>query len=92
MLEQLKESGYNATIVSSESLHHALEYDPYDHHFFTLRHLDRDEMGESIFCLLVGDEDRIERAKSIILEATNHFKDVRGFFYSVAVEDFQGNI
>lgn len=91
-LEDLKESGFNATVINTESLHHAIDYDPRDHYFFSLRQLEKDEMLESSLSLFVLDEDEIERAKSIIRKGTNHFSDVRGFMFVSALEDFEGNI
>ena len=47
-LEELKYEGFNATVLSAESLRHAVDYYPEEHHFFTLRHIEKEEMMESI--------------------------------------------
>ncbi len=35
-LEELKKEGFNATVLSGESLRHAVDYYPEEHHFFNL--------------------------------------------------------
>ena len=56
-LEELKGEGYNMTLISSESLRHAIEDFPEEHHFYTLRHFEERELQESILCIFVGDEE-----------------------------------
>ena len=90
-LETLKAEGYNATVVSTESLRHAVEYSPEDHHFFNLRQYEKHEMLESILCLFVLDEDKIEHIKEVIRQYTNNFKDIKGFMYSRDIEDYEGS-
>ena len=46
-LEALKKEGYNATIMSSDSLRHAVDYYPGEHHFINLRHLEEKQSLES---------------------------------------------
>ena len=52
-LQELAKEGFNATVMSSESLRHAVDYYPGEHHFFNLRHLEQKEMLESILCVFV---------------------------------------
>lgn len=90
-LEQIKNEGYNATIVSTESLRHAVDYYPGDHHFFNLRHLEKEDMLESVLCLFVVDDDRLEHLKEVIRTHTENFERIKGFMYSWKIEDYEGS-
>lgn len=91
-LEELKREGFNATVVSTESLRQAVDYYPEEHHFFSLRHLEQKELTQSVLCLFLVDADKIEHLKQIIRDYTNNFKDIKGFMYSRAIEDYEGSI
>ena len=91
-LQEIKAQGYNATVVSTESLRHAVDYVPNDHHFFNLRHLEKQVDFESILCLFLVDEEKIDSLKQLIRNQTNYFKDIKGFMYSRTVEDYEGSI
>jgi len=91
-LEGLKEKGFNATVINTESLHHAVDYYPGEHHFFTLRHLEKADTLESILCLFVVDESKLETLKQIVRDYTNNFQDIKGFMYSRSIEDYEGSI
>jgi hypothetical protein len=90
-LTELKEQGFNATVLSSESLRKALDYYPGDHHFFNLRHLEERELQEGLVCVFVLDEDKLDTLKNIIREETKNFKEIKGFMYSRSIEDFEGS-
>ncbi len=91
-LEELRSQGFNATVMSTESLRHAVDYYPGEHHFFNLRQLEKREMLESVLCLFVVEENELERVKNIIRECTNNFKDIKGFMYSRDIQDYEGSI
>lgn len=91
-LEELKHQGFNATVVSTESLRHAVDYYPEEHHFFTLRHFEKNELQESVLCLFVVEETELGRLKDIIRRYTNNFKDIKGFMYSRDISDYEGSI
>ena len=91
-LEELKKDGYNATVVSTETLHHVVDYFPEEHHFFNLRHLEEKEILESILCLFVINENQLENIKTSIRTLTNNFLEVKGFMYSQEINDFEGSI
>ena len=91
-LEELKRSGFNATVISTESLRHAVDYYPGEHHFFNLRQLENKEMLESVLCLFIVDADKLDTLKKIIRDYTNGFKDIHGFMYSRDITDFEGSI
>lgn len=91
-LEQLKLEGYNATVVSTESLKHAIDDYPGDNHFFSLRQYEKVEMLESVLCLFVVEDNRLEHIKEIIRQYTNNFKDIKGFMYSRDIADYEGSI
>ena len=91
-LEQLKEAGYNATVMSSESLRHAVDYYPGEHHFINLRHIEEKEMLESVLCVFIVDNERLNSLKQLIRDYTNNFQDIKGFMYSRPIDDFEGSI
>lgn len=91
-LEDLKERGFNGTVVSSESLHKAVDYYPEEHHFFNLRSLDQEEVRESIFIIFIVEEDKLSELKDVIRWDTNNFEYIKGFMYSVNLEDYEGTV
>lgn len=92
VLQKIKERGFNATIISTESLRHALEYLPEEQHFYTLRHHEQKELITSATCIFVLDEEKLEELKQIIRETTNNFLDLKGFMYSKDLKDYEGSI
>ncbi len=91
-LQEIKAQGYNATVVSTESLRHAVDYVPNDQHFINLRHLEQVQQFESILCLFVVEDNRLSNLKQLIRNQTNNFKDIKGFMYSRSIEDYEGSI
>ena len=92
VLEELKNDGYNGTLIGSNSLRHALEYYPEDHNFLNLRHLEDTEVSESVLCMFVWEEAVIEVIKDKIRQYTNNFQDIKGFMFSEPVSDFEGTL
>ena len=90
-LEELKKEGFNATVVSTESLRHALDESPEDHHFFGLRHLEK-EVSTSSLCLFIIEENQLHVITNVIKQFTNNFKDIKGFMYSQSVDNYEGSI
>ena len=91
-LEALKKAGFNATVMSSESLRHAVDYYPEEHTFINLRHIEQKDEMESVLCLFVIDNDRLEELKSVIRYYTENFKEIKGFMYSRSIDDYEGSI
>ena len=91
-LEELKEEGYNATIISTESLRHAVDYNPGDHNFMTLRHVAEHQSMESILCVFLLHEEEVGQVKRTIREYTHHFEKIHGFMYSRPIDDYEGSI
>ena len=91
-LEALKKAGFNATVMSSESLRHAVDYYPEEHTFINLRHIEQKDEMESVLCLFVIDNDRLEELKSVIRYYTDTFKEIKGFMYSRSIDDYEGSI
>ena len=91
-LEALKSAGFNATVMSSESLRHALDYYPGEHTFINLRHIEQKEELESVLCLFLVDDNRLEDLKNVIREYTNNFEEIKGFMYSRPIDDYEGSI
>ena len=91
-LEALKSAGFNATVMSSESLRPALDYYPGEHTFINLRHIEQKEELESVLCLFLVDDNRLEDLKNVIREYTSNFKEIKGFMYSRPIDDYEGSI
>ena len=92
VLETIKQQGYNATIMSTESLRHMVDEIPEGKHFFGLRNFEQMTLQESIFCMFVIDEDRLGHLKQVIRETTKNFTLVKGFMFSHQIEDYEGSI
>ncbi len=92
VLEEIRNDGYNATLISTESLRHAIDDLPEERHFFNLRHVEAIKNNESIFCLFVVDEEKLDHLKEVVRRDTNNFKKVNGFMFSTPIEDFEGSI
>ena len=90
-LAELRKEGFNATVVSTESLRRALDESPEDHHFFGLRHLEK-EVTTSSLCLFIIDENQLPVITEVIKEYTNDFKDITGFMYSQSIDNYEGSI
>ena len=92
MLEELKNEGFNGTLIGSNSLRHTLDYYPEEHTFLNLRHIEDTETSESILCMFVWEEDVIEIIKEKVRKNTNNFKDLKGFMFSKDAPDFEGTM
>lgn len=92
ILNKIKNAGFNATVISGESLRHAVDYVPEDYNFMNLRQVEQKEFMERIFCIFVIDKDQLEELKIVIRECTNNFEKIKGFMYSRKIEDFEGSI
>lgn len=90
-LEELKAKGFNATILSGESLRHAVDDYPEEHHFLSLRHIEKRELLETIYVIFVAESQRVEEMKEIVRRDTEGFKAIKGFMYSQAIEDYEGS-
>ena len=91
-LEELRRNGYNATVMTTESLRHIVEDFPEENHFLNLRHIEQKDLLESVFCLFVIDDNQLENIKSLIRELTKNFVEVKGYMFSREIEDYEGSI
>ena len=91
LLQDLKDEGFNGTVVGSNSLRHALNYFPEEHHFLNLRQIEDTDVSESVLCIFVWEEQIIEVIKQEIRKRTNGFKDVKGFMFSFTPSDYEGS-
>ena len=91
-LEALKKAGYNATVMTTESLRHAVDYYPGEHTFINLRHIEQREAFESILGVFIVDDNRLDDLKKVIREYTKNFTEIKGFMYSRSIDDFEGSI
>ena len=91
-LERIKAAGFNATVMSSESLRHAVDYYPGEHHFINLRHIEEKQTLESILCVFLVESEHLEELKNVIRKCTNNFQELKGFMYSRPIEDYEGSL
>ena len=91
-LEEIRRDGYNATIMTTESLRHAVDELPEERYFMNLRQVEKMTTNESFMCLFVIDEDKVEHLKEVIRKSTENFKKIRGFMFSRPIEDYEGSI
>lgn len=91
-LETLRSRGFNGTLVNTESVRTAVDLFPEEHHFFTLRHFEKEEQLASILVILIVDDNRLEELKSLIRETTDNFKNIKGFMYTYDIPDYEGSI
>jgi len=92
VLQTLKSDGYNATMVSTDSLHHAFLNSEEDHHFYSLRHLEKEQLNQSTLGIFIVDDVNLEKLKENIRIHTDNFKKAKGFMYSVDLNDYEGSI
>ena len=91
-LEAIKRAGYNATVMTTESLRHAVDYYPGEHTFINLRHVEQREAFESILGVFIVEDNRLDDLKNVIRECTKNFTEIKGFLYSRPINDFEGSI
>ena len=91
-LEEIRHEGYNATIMTTESLRHAIDDLPEESYFMSLRQVEKMTTNESFMCLFVIDEEKMDHLKEVIRKSTNCFKKIRGFMFSRPIEDYEGSI
>lgn len=91
-LENIRSSGFNGTLVGGASLRHALDGGklPEEHAFFHLAHWEIEDKKESTVSMFIVDEDHLELLKNTIRDYTDHFKSVKGGFYSLPLDDYEG--
>ena len=91
-LQELREQGFNATVMNTESLRTAVDYYPEEHHFFNLRQLEQKELQESILCVFLVEKEKLNLLKEVIRKQTNNFQSIKGFMYSRPIDDYEGSI
>lgn len=91
-LEEIKKAGFNATVMSSESLRHAVDYYPGEHHFINLRHIEEKQSLESVLCVFLVEKEHLNELKQVIRDCTKNFQELKGFMYSRPIDDYEGSI
>ena len=91
VLDSIKKSGYNGTLIETASLRHALDDSfPEDKHFFSLVNYESHQKEESILALFVVDEESLEPLKACIREHTDGFRKIKGGMFSRSIADYEG--
>jgi hypothetical protein len=91
VLDSIKKSGYNGTLIETASLRHALDDSfPEDKHFFSLVNYESHLKEESLLALFVVNEESLEPLKQCIRDHTDNFKKIKGGMFSRSISDYEG--
>ncbi|MBQ4182573.1 MAG: hypothetical protein II619_03305, partial [Bacilli bacterium] len=91
VLDSIKRSGYNGTLIETASLRHALDDTfPEDKHFFSLVNYESHLKDESLLALFVVNEESLEPLKQCIRDHTDNFRKIKGGMFSRSISDYEG--
>ena len=91
VLDSIKKSGYNGTLIETASLRHALDDSfPEDKHFFSLVNYESHLKDESLLALFVVNEESLEPLKQCIRDHTDNFRKIKGGMFSRSISDYEG--
>jgi hypothetical protein len=91
VLDSIKKSGYNGTLIETASLRHALDDTfPEDKHFFSLVNYESHLKDESLLALFVVNEESLEPLKQCIRDHTDNFRKIKGGMFSRSISDYEG--
>ena len=91
VLDSIKKSGYNGTLIETASLRHALDDTfPEDKHFFALVNYESHLKDESLLALFVVNEESLEPLKQCIRDHTDSFRKIKGGMFSRSISDYEG--
>ncbi|MCF0113625.1 MAG: hypothetical protein HUJ60_06610 [Bacilli bacterium] len=91
---EIKEKGFNGTIIETASLRHALE-DRFEDHplFFSLSQWESMmNSGESTLSMYIVDDEHLLALKETIRHATGHFETIKGGMFSMPIENYEGTL
>jgi len=93
VLEHLRLTGFNATLIESASLRHAFDEETQlDRHFFNLVQWEETQKNESTLTLFIEEDEELKRLKEMIRNCTDNFKKVKGAMFSLPLSNFEGTI
>ena len=91
VLDSIKKSGYNGTLIETASLRHALDDSfPEDKHFFSLVNYESHLKEESLLAFFVVNEESLEPLKQCIRDHTDNFRKIKGGMFSRSISDYEG--
>lgn len=91
VLDSIKRSGYNGTLIETASLRHALDDSfPEDKHFYSLVNYESHLKEESLLALFVVNEESLEPLKQCIRDHTDNFRKIKGGMFSRSISDYEG--
>ena len=91
VLDSIKRSGYNGTLIETASLRHALDDTfPEDKHFFSLVNYESHLKDEPLLALFVVNEESLEPLKQCIRDHTDSFRKIKGGMFSRSISDYEG--
>jgi len=91
VLESLCNSGYNGSVIPSNSFKHTMENDGDIPMFFNLSHLEKDKLANSTTLNIVVEQESVESVMNIIREKTEKFTKCHGGMFALPIESFEGS-
>ena len=93
LLRKLSAEGYNATVLSSTSLHHVLHDEAADTPLFITMNMltSKHQFEENTTIMCVLDEKELVKVQEIIRKETDHFTLTNGGMFSLPIENFEGS-
>lgn len=91
IIHELAKSGINGTVLASTSLRHILHSIEEERSFITLRHLEKMQFEDNTTFYTLLDEDKLEMAQNIIRKGSDNFKKLKGGFFVLPVETYEGS-
>ncbi len=86
------ESGYNGTLIKTQSLKHILHNDNFKA-VLSLSQIAEDthEAGQNATIFVIVDEEKLEALKEMIRTHTGNFSAIHGAMFVLPIHDFEGS-
>lgn len=94
IFSSLLESGYNGTLIKTQSIKHILNQEQFaSSAVLSLSDLAENThaSGQNSTCFFVLEEDKLEDFKGIIREKTDSFKKIHGAMFEVPILHYEGS-
>ncbi len=86
------DSGYNGTLIKTQSLKHVLNNDSFKA-VLSLSQIAEDthEAGQNATIFVIVDEEKLPTLRAMIREHTSNFDKIHGAMFVLPIEDFEGS-
>lgn len=93
LLKKLSSKGYNATVISTTSLHHVLHSEAADTPLFlTINMLtSKHQFEENTTIMFVLDEKEVNEVQELIRQETEGFTKTKGGMFAMPLESYEGS-